>query len=64
MSFQNFNDDKLVKRMRYIADKLVNIREQIEPLIKEYDALSPELLDIMDELDKRGLDTSNATKTS
>lgn len=51
--FDNVKDDVLNKRMRFLSDRLEEIKNDMNPLIKEFEALSEELLSIIDEMDDR-----------
>lgn len=55
MSFDGMTDDALVKRMRFISDRLLEIKDKIEPIISEYEELSQEFFEIVDEMEERGL---------
>jgi len=49
---------QLIKRHRHLADKVVSLKEKIEPLFEEYEKIRVEYLEIDTELAKRqGLPT-------
>lgn len=50
--------EMLIKRHRHLADKVVSLKEKIEPLFEEYEKIRVEYLEIDTELAKRqGLPT-------
>lgn len=49
----SLDDKQLIKRHRYLADRVVEMKEKIMPLFDEYEKIRAEILDIDTELAKR-----------
>jgi hypothetical protein len=49
----SLNDKQLIKRHRYLADRVVDLKEKILPLFDEYEKIRVELINIDTELAKR-----------
>lgn len=44
---------QLIDRHRFLADRVINLKEKIQPLFEEYEKIRTEYLDIDRELAKR-----------